>query len=464
MTLQIDDPVLILSQLINNQEYYKKVLHHLEDTYFEGDLDRRIFKFIKKYAAAYSSAPTHLILKNALNSLNLNDTEDSQYIDEFVKLVANKEIVPLSPMIDKTEIYIKDMALKNAINEVISIYQGESNKKNEAIPDILKHALTVTLQDQNAMFFFDHDTAIERKKQYNNKENKIPFKIKKCNLVTDDGITKKSLQCFVAAPNVGKTAWLISLAADYIELGKNVLYVTCEMSQAQIGVRFDARFLNYETSEIPTLDDKLFISKIDTLREKNGVLAIKEYPTNELTAQKLEVLLDELSTLHDFKPDVVFVDYLGICSSYILKDRGNIGTYYTKVAEEFRACAQKKDFALWTAQQMTTDALDITDPTLKHIGYGQGIAKTADMVWFGIRTEELDNAGQMMIKQDKTRYHKQRIARFTIGFDIGYMKMHDVETSAMPIAESVKTPEEAKTKIGTAFNNIAKKVSKKIEV
>jgi hypothetical protein len=236
------------------------------------------------------------------------------------------------------------------------------------------------------------------------------------------------------------------------------------MSQAQIGVRFDARFLNYETSEIPTLDDKLFISKIDTLREKNGILAIKEYPTNELTAQKLEVLLDELSTLHDFKPDVVFVDYLGICSSYILKDRGNIGTYYTKVAEEFRACAQKKDFALWTAQQMTTDALDITDPTLKHIGYGQGIAKTADMVWFGIRTEELDNAGQMMIKQDKTRYHKQRIARFTIGFDIGYMKMHDVETSAMPIAESVKTPEEAKTKIGTAFNNIAKKVSKKIEV
>lgn len=186
------------------------------------------------------------------------------------------------------------------------------------------------------------------------------------------------------------------------------------MSQAQIGIRFDARFLDHETSEIPKLDEDLYFDKLAKLKEKNGRLIIKEFPTNELTAQKLEIYLEELEMKLDFVPDAVFVDYLGICSSYKIKDNNNIGTYYTKVAEEFRACAQKRDFALWTAQQMTTDALDNTDPTLKHIGYGQGIAKTADMVWFGIRTEELDALGQLLIKQDKTRYHKDRVVRFTI--------------------------------------------------
>mgnify|MGYP003606088555 CR=1 FL=1 len=232
------------------------------------------------------------------------------------------------------------------------------------------------------------------------------------------------------------------------------------MSQAQIGIRFDARFLNHETSEIPSLDEDLYFSKIANLKDKNGRLIIKEFPTNELTAQRLEIYLEELESKSDFVPDAVFIDYLGICSSYKIKDSNNIGTYYTKVAEEFRACAQKRDFALWTAQQMSTDALDNTYPTLKHIGYGQGIAKTADMVWFGIRTEELDALGQILIKQEKTRYHKERIVRFAIGFDIGYMKMHDVDNSAIPITESISrnvSPESIKPKIHTAFNQIGKR-------
>ena len=177
-----------------------------------------------------------------------------------------------------------------------------------------------------------------------------------------------------------------------------------------------------------------------------------------LTSQKLEVLIDELYTKTGFYPDAVFIDYLGICSSYMLKDRGNIGTYYTKVAEEFRSTAQKKNVAIWTAQQMVTDALDNTDPDIKHIGYGQGIAKTSDMVWFAIRTEEMDNLGQLLIKQVKTRYHKERIVRFNIGFDIGHMKMFEVTNSAVPMTAGVSNePINAKASVATAFNSLAKR-------
>lgn len=459
MQQYVDDPLLILTQLINNKPYFQQIMHHMEQEYFEYILDKRIFKFIKNYSDKYGEAPTPLIVHNALSKLDLSDNEEIQYINEFSKLIMLAELVPLDPLMDKSEEFVKEKELKNAIQQSIAIYKGESDLAPASIPDIVSKALSKSIDDSHGEFYFDEESAKRRRDAYNNPETKIPFKIKKCNEVTSGGIGKKALHCFCGGPNVGKTAWMISLAADYVELGKNVLYITLEMSEAQIGVRFDARFLAHETSEIPTLDADLYFGKLNELREKNGKLIIKEYPTNELTGRKLETLVDELYTKHGFVPDVVFVDYLGICSSYYLKDRGNIGTYYTKVAEEFRACAQKKDFALWTAQQMTTDALDNTDPTLKNIGYGQGIAKTADMVWFGIRTEEMDSMGQLLIKQDKTRYHKERIARFAIGFDIGIMKMHDADNSSIPLTESISKPEQIKPKITTAFNNIGKNKS-----
>ena len=468
MMQYIDDPLLILTQLINNKEYFNKIMHHIKQEYFEFELDRRIFKFIKSYSAHYSEAPKPLIVKNALSKLDITNDEHIQYVNEFVELIDKAEIIPLQPLLDKTELFIKDMALKQAINQSISIYKGETNEKPDAIPELVKTALAVSIEENHGQLYFSREAAEQRRKNYNNPELKIPFLLNAGNDVTNGGVSKQSLHCIAAAPNVGKTAMLLSLASDYVETGKNVLYVTCEMSEDQIGVRFDARFLNRETAEIPKIDEEFYFEELEKLESQYGKLIIKGFPTNELTALQLEVLLDELYTTLDFKPDVVLVDYLGICSSYYLKDRGNIGTYYTKVAEEFRACAQKKDFALWTAQQMTTDALDNTDPTLKHIGYGQGIAKTADMVWFAIRTEELDSLGQILIKQDKTRYHKERVVRFVIGFDFGRMKFYNVDSASIPmnIAVGKKTQEEikeiSKQKISTAFNDIGKKKNIKV--
>lgn len=460
----IDDSTLIIAQLMNNKSFFKKVIHHMKEEYFDDEITKRIFRFIKNYSKKYTEAPTSILLKNAISNLSDLDEDKMQYLNELIGIIDKREIVPYQTMVDKTDEYIKEKAIYNAINLSVAVYSGDNKKiKIEALPNILKEAISTTLDDSMGEFYFEEESALRRKNEYNNKDSKVKFKLDKANEVTNDGVMKKSLHCIVAGPNVGKTAMMISLASDYVELGYNVLYVTCEMSEAQIGIRFDARFLNYETSEIPDLDDTLFVKKIMSKKGECGSLVVKGYNTNELDSQKLESYIDELDTKFDYKPDVVFIDYIGICSSYMIKDRNNIGTYYTKVAEEFRSVAQSKDVALWTAQQMTTDALDITDPTLKHIGYGQGIAKTADMVWFAIRTEELDSLGQLLIKQDKTRYHKQRVVRFTIGFDIGYMKLYNSNNQNIPIntniqKESPTAGRPTKNDIKTSFNSIKKGV------
>ena len=471
-TQYIDDSMLIISQLINNKNYFKRIISHLQPEYFDFDLDKRIFKFIQNYSAKYDSAPGNQILKNALSKLDLVDPEHEQYINEFLELVDEGHIVDMEPMCDKTELYIKEQALKNAINQTIQIYKGESPVKKEGIPDLIKTALAVSIEESSGEFYFDLEAAQKRREEYNNPISKIPFKIQKMNDITNGGIGKKGLHLLAAAPNVGKSATMIALASDYVEQGYNVLYVSCEMSEAQIGIRFDAHFLNYETQEIPKLDEELYYGKLKKLKEKYGKLIIKEYPTNELTALKLETYLDELATKTDFKPDLVFIDYIGICSSYKVKDLNNIGIYYTKVAEEFRAAAQKKDFALWTAQQLTTDALDNMDPTLKHLALGAGLGRVSDLCWFVLRNEEMDKVGQLLIKQEKTRYHKERIVRFSVGFDIGHMKIYEAENAVIPLEVGVlgsggkmnNTPAINKPKINSAFNNMNNKTKNQIKI
>ena len=428
----IDDDILILSQLINNKNYYKRVIHYLSKTHFELDVEQRIFQFIKNYSNKYNDSPNVIFLKHALSKITVDD-DTEQYIDEYIKLIDEGDVADLEPMLDKTDAFIKARSLKAALFKAVDVFKGQLDIPTEAIPNMIQEAISVTIFDDQGTLYFSPEAVRKRHEAYNNPETKVPFRIKKFNDVTNDGVTVESLCCIVAAPNVGKTAMLISLAADYIESGHDVLYVSCEMSEEQVGIRFDARFLNKETSTIPNMDVDLYAKKFEDIKDKVGRLVIKKYSTNELTAQKLETLIDELNTKDDFHPKIIMIDYLGICSSYMIKDRGNIGTYYTKVAEEFRAVAQRKKCVIWTAQQMTTDSLDSTDPTLKNIGYGQGIAKTSDMVWFAIRTEELDKLGQLLIKQDKTRFHKERVVRFVIGFDIGRMKMFDADNDSIPM-------------------------------
>jgi hypothetical protein len=148
----IDDSLLILTQLVNNKSYFKRTMHHLEPEYFEYVLDQRIFKFIKAYADRYSEAPGPLIVQNALSKLQLTDDDQIQYINEFVNLLIVGEVVSLEPLLDKTEEYVKERELKNAINESISIYKGESNLEPTAIPDLVKKALAKSIEDSHGEF------------------------------------------------------------------------------------------------------------------------------------------------------------------------------------------------------------------------------------------------------------------------------------------------------------------------
>lgn len=450
---------LIFSSLIKNKDYFVKVIPHIKTEYFEPSYQKFIFNAIRFYAEKYDKQPNFLVLENLVESKaneKLNEKEKEEAL-EFIKEIKQYDIPDnLEYLVDEAESFCRDRALYNAVATAIDVYQGvNKNIPREMLHEIVRDAQAITF-DESLGLDFDED-AEARYERYISKEKRQPFEFDILNDITNGGVAKKTLNIIAAGVNVGKSMTLVWLAAMYKRLGYNVLYVSNEMSEDEVMLRIDASMLDIETFLIDKMGKDKFVSRIHKLKELNhGRLKVKEYATGTCNSNKIRSLLKDYKLKYGFVPDVIINDYLTINQSSHIKYTGNMGDYYTKVAEEQRAIMVDFNCIGWTAAQMVTDAMESTDPSISDLGMSQGIAKTADLIWAVARTEELDRIGQILFKQLKTRYHHEKIKRWTMGISIPKQKFFEVEqvmqnnivnTAQLPKTdgEDLRPKEEVKT-------------------
>lgn len=245
---------------------------------------------------------------------------------------------------------------------------------------------------------------------------------------------------------VGKSLFMCHVAAGVLAAGRNVLYVTLEMAEERIAERIDANLLNVEIDQLKDLPKQMYDKRISKLREKtDGRLIIKEYPTAAAHANHFKSLLSELYLKKQFKPDIVFVDYLNICASSRFKPGGSVNSYtYVKaIAEELRGLAVEFNLPVVTATQTTRSGFSNTDVDLTDTSESFGLPATADFMFALISTEELEQLNQLMVKQLKNRYNDPTLyKRFMIGVDRKKMRLFNLEQSAqVHIADSGSPPD-----------------------
>ena len=134
-----------------------------------------------------------------------------------------------------------------------------------------------------------------------------------------------------------------------------------------------------------------------------------------------------------FTPDIIFIDYLNICASSRYRTNNNVNSYsYIKaIAEELRGLAVETNVPIVSATQTTRSGYGNSDVDLTDTRESFGLPATADLMFALISTEELEEVGQIMVKQLKNRYHDPTInKRFVVGIDRGKMKLYDCEQSA----------------------------------
>ena len=217
------------------------------------------------------------------------------------------------------------------------------------------------------------------------------------------------------------------------------------MAEEKIAERIDANLLNVTTEDLMLMPKDMYDKRMQRLKEKvKGKLIIKEYPTAAANSAHFRALLNELSLKKNFRPDIIFIDYLNICASARIKPGANINsyTYIKAIAEELRGLAVEFKVPIVSATQTTRSGFSNSDPGLEDTSESFGLPATADFMFALISSEELQNLNQIMVKQLKNRYNDPTInKRFTIGIDRSKMRLYDLEMSAQAdLADSGQQP------------------------
>jgi replicative DNA helicase len=420
---------LVLSALVKNEEYLRKLIPYVKEEYFEDESEKRLFKMINEYAGKYNELPDKsTLIVEAKNDRSLDDGREERLLEtvaDVFSIVPSQNYEWLKKI---TEAWCQERAVHNALQEAIAIYQGENKKLTiAAVPDILAKAISISFNTQIGQDYFDD--AELRYDFYTNPESRVAFRIPTFNEVTAGGPTRKTLNLFVAGTNVGKSLALVSLAADYIRDGLNVLYVSCEMREEVVFQRVDSNLLNVNMNKLIEIGKEKFLGRIDALKQKSyGKLKVKEFPPSSASVLNIRQTLDELRMKQNFVPDVIIVDYLQILSSYRLAY--SVGSYYffKAVAEELRAMAVETNTVVWSAAQFNRGQMTATDVDMSGIAESAGIAHTADGMWALIRTDELDQVNQLLVKQLKSRYANKAVkTTFTIGVNIETQTLYGLE-------------------------------------
>ncbi len=425
---------VIFGNLIENEDYARKVIPFLKEEYFTDNVERKIFSLIHSYVGKYNTFPTKSAIE--IDLVDAGGLSDDQFkaAKEFVSNLQRSEDRDVNWLVDSTEKFCKDKALYNALMKSIQIV--DDSKKDSisvgSIPQILTDALGVSFDTHIGHDFLDDADA--RYEFYHRKEVRIGFDLDFFNKITQGGVPRKTLNIALAGTGVGKSLFMCHNAAANLMSGQNVLYITLEMAEERIAERIDANLLGVSLNELKDLPQAIYYKLIGKVRERaKGKLIVKEYPTASAGSANFRHLLNELKIKKNFVPDIIYIDYLNICASSRIKPGANVNsyTYIKAIAEELRGLAVEFNVPIVSATQTNRSGFSNSDVGLEDTSESFGLPATADFMFALITSEELRQLNQIMVKQLKNRYGDPSVhKRFVIGVDYSKMRLYNVEASA----------------------------------
>lgn len=385
--------------------------------------------FYKKFREAPSCEQMKRLIKD----------NDKSITDETVDNIYSVDILSLDQdwLMNTTEGWIMWRAFNtNLVKSAAYIKTVDVSAEN--VRDVVKRATDMVSDTSLISFdknmgknFFDVDS------HKSIRENKIPFTWDYWNSISSGGLDPKTLHVYIGFTNVGKSIVLCNDAAAFVRQGKNVLFISCEMSEEKVIRRIGANLFDM------TLDnyDKMVDSPSSVRRQMKiltdgsfmplGKLYVKQYPTGECTALDIERYVKEIEEQEKFKVDVVIADYLGIMCDYRNPNTENTYLKGKHISEDLRAVAIKHDLIIDTAAQIGRSAGDSSDINITDISESMGVMHTADSSIGLIQTEEMrygvnnDGTPYYWFKILKIREGEGKDTKFKVNIDYNKMKLNE---------------------------------------
>ena len=450
---------IILSSLVQNKPYCKKVFAHIKKDFFPDYEQSYLFGLIKNYMTVHKGFPSLSSLKIELgNKKDINEkvySEINNLIDEIYTLPQDNE---LPWLISTTEKWCKERAIYNALVKSIELH--EARKDLDGIPELLRKALQVSFESSCGLDLFDEKSIEERIELYNKHIKKFPTGISKLDMITNGGFEAKALSVLFGGTGVGKTISLVALACNMVREGEDVLYVTLEMAEEKITQRAEANFLDVFINDVKKIEAESFKKSLLDIKSKNvGRLLVKEFPTATINVEHIRGLLDELEIKKNFKPTVLIVDYINLMKS----SRFNGDSMYSivkSICEELRGLAVENELCIVSATQANKDGNNskMTDLDLTNVGESKALADTVDFLAALIYPEELREQCIQIWKVLKNRFGGSVNYRFPIRTEHEKCQIHDGDDMDLvdnetKLGNEIKNKKEPKKKINMKISN-----------
>tara|TARA_B100001057_G_scaffold17311_1_gene16068 strand:- start:1253 stop:2629 length:1377 start_codon:yes stop_codon:yes gene_type:complete len=383
-----------LCHLVLNDRTFADQMFELLDLKFLELKHLRVFiGKIKEYREKYGVHPTSNIMHSIIRT-GLDAEPESVKVrirEYYARVLSNGEIPQSAQFIKDTALdFCKKQKLKEALIKSVELIKSSSfDEVSKVIDEALKLGSDNTL---------GYDYLVDFEQRFLKKSrDPVSSGWPRIDEISKGGLGKGELGVVVAPTGAGKSMVLVHLGAQALKQGKNVLHYTLELADTVVAGRYDAAITGVELNNLIVFKEKIY----DEIREIEGKLIVKEYPTRSASIQTIKNHIEKLKR-RDFTPDMIIVDY----GDLIRPEKGGkdekrhqLETIY----EELRGIAQICECPLWTASQTNRSGLNAEVITMESISEAFNKCFVADLIFTVSRTVEDKNTNQGRIFVAKNR-------------------------------------------------------------
>ena len=412
--------------LKHDLEFFSEIMPLLKPEFFDFPAYKNLFLGISNYYDEYRKLPSDRVLPDyILNQVSGASNDGIDYVGTIAEVNSFDKscINDREFLLDTVEMFARQKAMEHAIRKAVGILNEEGDPG--AVEELVKSALLVNRSvDVGQDYFTDVNTRLQRNAE-DNRDQLIPTAFVTHNRNLEGGLARKELAMVAAPPGVGKSLYLVNQGATAIREGKNVLYVSLEMSEDKIAGRFDSVLSdlnNKDLKEKPLAKLKLKEVLSEIKEKSRGRLIIKEFPTGSCNVNQLRAYLVQLRLHRDFVPDLLIVDYLEL-----LRPNRQIDAEYQaqqRISEELRGLAVEQNALLWTATQTNRQARRVNIITDAELGDSYGKIRTADWAISLNQNQEEYDDGVMRVFVMKARDSKQHYL-INVSVDYSTLRMKE---------------------------------------
>ncbi len=352
---------------MNNVEFYEQIFDIVVPEYF-STYQREIVDKIIKYVVTNNGRPDYGDLSRQIR-IDTRSEQHKEFLLGTLSKIKDTKVGPEAPIIETAYLYFKKKRLANALYECV---QKWNENDFDGIVSPINDAMKAGEAKDSGLNYFDtiDQTLTDDVRQ---PVSTMPA----IDALTSGGLSAGELGIIMAPTGGGKSMALVILACHAYLNGSNVVYYSLELSEKYVARRFHANLNDIHQAFLKYFPE-VIKERANEVQSRGGNLIIKKFTTRSATVQTLKNHLSSIERDHNFKPDIVFIDYADIMKpEQVFKEhRHTLQVLYQTI----RGLGDEMGFPIWSATQTNREGSKGENVGIDTISDAYGKAAEVDLL------------------------------------------------------------------------------------